>query len=129
MRRSVDASFFAPGATPKLLALLADRARRLANDLPEEFDSAEQAGASFDDALNSVAVTAYKAAECHGVSVMAKNNAAALDKYIEHAGIREAMQRLFELMVLQQVLESAGDWVDPLFRNLCGNATLASRHC
>merc|ERR1739848_587014 len=34
--------------------------------------------------------------------------------YIEHPGIQAAMQRLFELMVLQQVRECAGDWIDLL---------------
>merc|ERR1739848_343254 len=34
--------------------------------------------------------------------------------YIDDPGIKAAMQRLFELMVLQQVRECAGDWIDLL---------------
>lgn len=114
---AVDASFFAPGATENLLALLADRSRRAAFELRDEFDAARD-GLGFDAALDSTAVTGCRAAECHSKFVMAKNNAAALAKYVAHPAIRAAMQRLFELMVLQQVREGAGDWVDLLSSQL-----------
>lgn len=103
---------FAAGATPALLDLLRDRASRHAAELCDEFTALERGGATFDEALNAVAGLSYKASECHSAYVMAKNNAASLAKFVTDPGIRAAMQRLFELMVLQQVQESAGDWAD-----------------
>lgn len=61
---------------------------------------------------------------------MAKNNAAALERYVEEPAIRAAMQRLFELMVLQQVRENAGDWLGvltPKLLKVCHKRVKADR--
>eukprot|EP00665_Eupelagonemidae_sp_cell47_P011341 gene11341-5410_t len=85
-----------------------DRAARMAGELADDFAERERGGASFDEALNGVATLGYctrdqarplatargikRAAECHSAYVMARNNAAALGKFVEDPAVRAAMQ-------------------------------------
>lgn len=110
----IDESFFEAGATAAMLVLLNDRSKRKAWELYDAFSAAQHRGLTFDEALNSVAVLSYKAAECHSAYVMAKNNAASIDEYVKDSAARAVMQRLFDLMVLQQVSEHGGDWIDTM---------------
>merc|ERR1712176_1442365 len=72
------------------IALLRDRARRIAFDLEADFSEALQSGIGFDDALNSVAVLGYHACECHCMCVMAENMSQALnnDEYMKDASVQ-----------------------------------------
>lgn len=97
-----------------MLDLLRDRARNVAFQIHEDFTAATKKGMSFDQALNSVAVLAWHASECHCVYIMARNTVAALEKYITSAPTRLALSRLFELNMLQIIRESAADWIDCL---------------
>eukprot|EP01065_Artemidia_motanka_P013705 TRINITY_DN17691_c0_g2_i1.p2 TRINITY_DN17691_c0_g2~~TRINITY_DN17691_c0_g2_i1.p2 ORF type:complete len:704 (+),score=274.47 TRINITY_DN17691_c0_g2_i1:65-2113(+) len=97
-----------------LLALLRDRARRFAFKLEKMFSAAQARGMGFDQALNSVAVLAYKVAECHSAYIMARNNYSALDDYVKDPATRTVLGRLFELMAAQQIHENCGDWMGVL---------------
>eukprot|EP00756_Hemistasia_phaeocysticola_P023045 Hpha_TRINITY_DN15868_c2_g3::TRINITY_DN15868_c2_g3_i2::g.192178::m.192178/K00232/E1.3.3.6, ACOX1, ACOX3; acyl-CoA oxidase len=94
-----------------LLDLLRDRARRLSYKLEAAFTKAQAQGMKFDDALNSVAVLAYKAAESHSAFVMARNNWTSLGEYVKDPATKAVLERLFELMALQQIHENRGDWL------------------
>ena len=67
---------------------------------------------AFDDALNSVAVLGYHAAECHCMSVMAQYMMDALNNsgYIKDEAVRAALMRVFELSMLQNIRETSGDF-------------------
>merc|ERR1712183_260595 len=78
------------------------------------FSKESSTGKTFDQALNSVAVLAYRAAECHSAYVMARNNLSALTEYVSDGQVKTALMRLFELMALQQIKENGVDWVDIL---------------
>merc|ERR1712039_1087417 len=96
-----------------LLALLRDRARRVANDLHADFTEHQQGGLTFDQALNSVAVLGYHATECHCLSVLAQNMADATadgSGYVKDPSVRAALLRVFELSILQQIREKGGDF-------------------
>lgn len=97
-----------------LLAMLRDRTRRMAVKLEAAFAAAQAKGLSFYKALNSVALLAYKAAECHSAYVMARNNWSALPQYVKDPATRAVLSRLFDLCVLIQVRENCGDWMDVL---------------
>lgn len=101
-----------PSQLEHLLGMLKARASRMAYKLEAAFDSATQRGLPFDEALNSVAIMAYKVAECHSVYAMARNNYAALLNYVKDKAIIVALQHLFELMILIIIHEQSGDWID-----------------
>lgn len=102
------------GATEKLLALMKDRAKRYALKLATAFRAASAQGMSFDAALNSVAVLAYKSAECHSAFVMFRNNFLGLQEQCKDGAIKAALVRLLDLGMLIMLRESAGDWVGSL---------------
>eukprot|EP00746_Dinoflagellata_sp_MGD_P085886 gnl/MRDRNA2_/MRDRNA2_33981_c0_seq1.p1 gnl/MRDRNA2_/MRDRNA2_33981_c0~~gnl/MRDRNA2_/MRDRNA2_33981_c0_seq1.p1 ORF type:complete len:688 (-),score=143.58 gnl/MRDRNA2_/MRDRNA2_33981_c0_seq1:58-2121(-) len=97
-----------------LLALLRERARVIALKLHSSFSAAQAKGVGFDQALNSVSILAYKAASCHSMYVMARNNWAALQDYVKDSNTLAALTRVFELVALQHVYENSGDWMDQL---------------
>jgi len=99
------------GQGPLLLDLLRDRARRMSYKLEAAFSKHQARGMKFDDALNSVAVQAYKVAEVHSAYVMARNNWSSLGEYVQDAATKAVLERLFELMALQQIHENLGDWM------------------
>lgn len=98
------------GSTPKLLELMRDRAKRFALKLATSFRAAQSQGLSFDVALNSVAVLAYKAAEAHSAFVMFRNNFLGLQEKVEDAGIKAALIRLLDLAMFVMLRENGGDW-------------------
>jgi acyl-CoA oxidase len=100
--------------TDLLLVLLKDRASRLAYRLANGFEKAMKTGKSFDASLNSVALLAYKAAECHSMFAMARNTDIALREYVQDPATAQVLRRLHELFLLQQVHGSLGDWVGVL---------------
>jgi len=97
-----------------LVALFKDRARRFAVDLESRFAGAQAEGKTFDEALNSVAVLAYKTAEVHCVYVLARNFELAISKYIEDPAAAAAVRRLQELAFLQLLREQGADWAEAL---------------
>merc|ERR1712130_81997 len=97
-----------------LLGMLKERACRMAYKLEAAFSAAIQNGLSFDQALNSVAILAYKVAECHSVFVMAQNNFQSLHIYVKDKNISRVLHHLFELVTLMIIYEKAGDWIDSL---------------
>lgn len=97
-----------------LLDMLKDRASRTAREVHGLFQAAIKRGLPFDKALNSVAITAYKSAECHSAFVIARNNYTALQEYVKDPSTFAVLSKLFELMCLQIVRENAGDWIDVL---------------
>jgi len=106
-----------------LIALLRDRARRVAYDLEADFAENLHGGMTFDEALNSVAVLGYHAAECHCIYVMAQNMMEALsnDKYISDEPVRAVKSRVLELAICQQIREKGGDFgavLDPAQQRL-----------
>merc|ERR1712130_1094581 len=89
------------GKTDVMIKLLQDRARNVAFQLHADFTAAMKKGMSFDKALNSVAVLAWHACECHCVYVMARNTLASLKQYITDSAAYAALSRLFDLNMLQ----------------------------
>lgn len=100
-----------------MLQLLKERACSIAYKLEADFDHATKRGLAFDQALNSVAIVAYKSAECHAAYVMALNNYYSLRDYVKDPNIKKVLLKLFELMCLIQIREHAADWIDHLNRN------------
>lgn len=100
-------------ATPAgIVGWLAARARTIARRLTAEVDAELAKGATFDEALNSRAVLAYRASEAHVVYVMMDNNFKAIDKYFsDKPAISKVMTRLMELYGLQEISENAGGWL------------------
>jgi len=98
------------------LALIRDRARRIAFDLHSDFNQSVQQGMEFDDALNSVAVLGYHACECHCMAIMAANMEEALtdSNYIEDTAVKAVLTKLFELTMLIQIREKGMDFCDVL---------------
>lgn len=96
--------------TSTMLALLRDRARRVAFDLEADFQESQQSGMTFDEALNSVAVLGYHAAECHCMTVMAQNMLEAVNSKIDDAAVRAVMMRIFELSMLMNIREQGVDF-------------------
>ena len=94
-----------------LLLLLKDRARRVAVSLEARFAAAETSGLPFDQALNSVALVAYAAAEAHSLYAMARNNLLAVRKYVGDAATRAVLLRLFQLLALSLVRGDAAGFV------------------
>lgn len=90
--------------------MLKDRAARMAFNLEARFGKACARGLGFDDALNSVAVLAYRAADAHSFYVMARNQANVL-RAIEDPPIKAVLFKLHELAMLQHIGENAGDWI------------------
>lgn len=97
-----------------LLALLRERARAVSFKLESSFSAAQAKGIGFDEALNSVSILAYKAAQCHSMYVMARNNWLALPEYVKDSNTLAVLTRVFELTALQHVYENSGDWMDQL---------------
>merc|ERR1719219_2300549 len=97
-----------------MVKLLRDRARRVAFDLHADFTAAMHKGLPFDKALNSVAVLAWHACECHTSYIMARNTAMSMEKYIPDVAARLALSRLFDLIMLQIIRENGADWADCL---------------
>lgn len=67
---------------------------------------------SFDEALNSVAVLAYHAAECHCAHVMARNMEEAVGnrKYVRDDAVRAALTRVLQLAACQIIREQGTDF-------------------
>jgi len=103
-----------PAQLEHLLGMLKSRASRMAYRLEAAFDAATQRGCAFDEALNSVAILAYKVAECHTVYNMCRYSYQAVLDYVKDKDISAALLHLFELLVLIIVREQAGDWIDSL---------------
>lgn len=109
--QQMPATDFRHGGTAQLLTLMRDRARRTAHKLAAAFQAEQAKGLPFDEALNAVAIIAYKAAEVHSVYSMATFNFLALDQNVEDESIKTALVRLLDLFMLIQVREHAGDWL------------------
>jgi len=92
------------------LALLRDRARRIVFDLEADFQESLRGGMAFDQAMNSVAVLGYHAAECHCMTVMAQNMMEAVNERVEDAGVRAVLMRILELSMLQNIREQGVDF-------------------
>lgn len=103
-----------PPQLEHLLTMLKARASRMAYRLEAAFEAATLRGLSFDKAINSVAILAYKVAECHSVYVMCRNSHHSLRDYVKDGACNKVLQQLFELMVLMIIYEQAGDWTDSL---------------
>lgn len=97
-----------------LVEMYKDRARRFTLDLEARFTAARDAGGSFDEALNSVAVRAYKASETHCLYVFVRNFHQAIEEYVADALCAAALRRLAELLFLQIMRDQAGDWAECL---------------
>lgn len=93
-----------------LVALLKDRARSVALDLAEDFNTASANGASFDEALNSVAVQGWHATECHCMYYMAMQAVEAVPKNIEDPNAQAAVMNLIDLTLLQAIKEDGGNF-------------------
>merc|ERR1712072_919133 len=91
-----------------------DRANRVAHKLCKEFDACTAKGLGFDAALNTVAVRAYKAAECHAWYILVKNNKESVDDSVPEGPIQDALGRLLDLTILMQLQANAGDWIGVL---------------
>jgi len=102
------------GETDQLIGLLRDRAARFAKKLSVAFKAATAKGLSFDAAINSVAVLAYKAAECHSAYIFVRNNRLALEENVPDAAVKTALTRLLDLVCLMQIRENSGDWMNAL---------------
>merc|ERR1712164_149733 len=88
-----------------LVAMLKDRARNVAMDLAEDFNTATAAGASFDEALNSVAVQGWHATECHCMYYMAMQAVDAIPSNIPDPHAQAAVMNLIDLVMLQAIKE------------------------
>jgi len=119
---AITPEYFTGGSIHQSLELLRDRSARFARELHAAFTAEERVGRTFDEALNSNAVLSYKASECHSLYIMAKNFVDAIESSIPDQNVRAAMERLFELMVMQQVVENPGDWIDLLDSKLVAHA-------
>ena len=93
-----------------LVALLRDRARNMAHDLAEDFNAATAAGASFDEALNSVAVQGWHATECHCMYYMAMQALDAIPSNIADPNAQAAVMNLIDLVMLQAIKEDGGSF-------------------
>lgn len=93
-----------------LVALLKDRARNVAHDLAEDFNTATAAGASFDEALNSVAVQGWHATECHCMYYMAMQALDAVPANIADPNAQAAVMNLVDLVMLQAIKEDGGSF-------------------
>ena len=93
-----------------LLALLKDRARNVAHDLADDFNAATAAGASFDEALNSVAVQGWHATECHCMYYMAMQALDAIPASISDPNAQAAVMGLIDLVMLQAIKEDGGNF-------------------
>lgn len=108
-----------------ILTLLQHRSRKLSHRLSAKFQQVHgesesdsdgannRTGAnmnmSFDKALNSVAVLAYRAAQAHSVYFMLLNNFKAIEQYFESAEdapLKAVLTRLFQLQGLMQIADA-----------------------
>nr|QJU71798.1 acyl CoA oxidase [Gambierdiscus pacificus] len=105
---------FAGDRLEQLVQLYKERARHFTLQLESRFLAARNVGKSFDQALNHVAVAAYKASETHCVFIFARNFLLALDQYVKDPAIMAALRRVAELVLLQLMREHAGDWLETL---------------
>eukprot|EP00811_Abedinium_folium_P032974 NODE_5974_length_1716_cov_5.666457.p1 GENE.NODE_5974_length_1716_cov_5.666457~~NODE_5974_length_1716_cov_5.666457.p1 ORF type:complete len:541 (-),score=137.00 NODE_5974_length_1716_cov_5.666457:93-1580(-) len=101
------------GKPGKLLKLFRDRARRYTLALEEAFGAEERAGKGVDAAMNAVAVLAYKSAAVHSVYILARNFVQGL-ALVPDKCAQAAMRHLCELVLLQLLRESVGDWAENL---------------
>jgi acyl-CoA oxidase len=101
------------GQLELLVSMLKDRARRVAYKLEAKNSQAlhGEHGMTFDEATNATAILSYKAAFCHSSFVMARNNLAAVEKYIPDEKVKAVLLRLLELQILIQVREDGADWI------------------
>jgi len=99
------------GQTDRLVELMKDRASRTAKKLAGAFKAAEAKGMGFDQALNSVAVLAYRAAEVHSAYVFVRNNLLGVQQQVKDPAIKTVLLRLLDLVMLMQVRENCGDWM------------------
>eukprot|EP00929_Paragymnodinium_shiwhaense_P121053 TRINITY_DN93170_c0_g1_i1.p1 TRINITY_DN93170_c0_g1~~TRINITY_DN93170_c0_g1_i1.p1 ORF type:complete len:697 (-),score=185.83 TRINITY_DN93170_c0_g1_i1:363-2453(-) len=102
------------GATETLVGLLRDRANRYARKLAAAFAASKAKGHGFDASLNSSAVLAYKAAECHSMYIFVRNNFEALKENVTDESVMKVLTRMLDLVLLTQVRENAGDWLNAL---------------
>lgn len=102
------------GRCDLLVGLLRFRAAEVARQLEEDFAVAEQSGAKFDEALNSVAVLGYKASDCHSWYVMADNSLRSLQEQVKDGPTLAVLTNLLELTLLQHVHENFGDFISVL---------------
>lgn len=110
----LSSSVEAPRRLEALVEMYKDRARRFTLDLEARFTAARDRGGSFDEALNSVAVRAYKASETHCIYVFVRNFKQAIDEYVKDEACAAALRRLAELVFLQIMRDQAGDWIESL---------------
>jgi hypothetical protein len=105
-----------------LLALLKDRAARTAFKLEARFTAAQNAGKSFDEATNAVAILSYKAAQCHSSFVACRNNLEAVKEFVTDAKCKAVSMRLLELNSLILIKEAGVDFMPNLDEEHFGNA-------
>lgn len=98
------------GQTETLLALMKDRANRVAKRLSAKFKAASASGLPFDKALNSVALIGYKAAECHSAYIFTRNNYSSINEMVPDENIKAVLIKLLDLVMLTSIREHAGDW-------------------
>ena len=115
------------GGTATLVELLKDRARMIAQELAEDFNAQQAAGASFDEALNSVATAGWHATECHCHYVMAKNALEAIPKQVQDPNAAVALIKLLDLGILQIIKEGGADFSHILDRAQIRQAGLMVR--
>lgn len=92
-----------------IVALLEERARRAAFELQEDFSKAIDHGKSFDEALNSVMVLAWSAAEYHCMYYLAKEATESTPRYVEDPAALAAVTRVIDLVLLQHLREKPAD--------------------
>lgn len=102
------------GAGEQLLALLKNRAAKVARKLEAAFTAAERPNQTFEWTLNHCAVIAWKAAEAHAMYAFAVNNFHSLQSYVKDVPVHAALMRLFELMALQHITETGAGFIDVL---------------
>jgi len=104
-----------PPPLSQVVLLFESRGRNFAHKLASKIEAASSRGLSFEDALNSVAVMAYKAATAHSFSVLVKNNFLALDAYCgQDAKTKAVLEQLLEALCLMEISEHGGDWAGTL---------------
>lgn len=101
------------GQLEVLIGLMKDRTNRFARKLAVAFKAASQK-LPFDEALNSVALLAYKAAECHSAYIFVRQNYDAVQQLVSDEPVKAVLLRLLELVCLTQMRENAGDWMNAL---------------
>ena len=94
-----------------LIAMLRDRARKMAFKLERKFSAKQKDGLTFDEATNACAILSYKTAGCHSAFITARNFFEAIEKYVEEDSIKAALLQLLELQALLQIRNDLADWM------------------